>query len=185
MSLVDSCAVDADPLERALDGHAEQQVAGLGRRAPRRSARSTAAWRSRARSSPRPWPGRSAGPCPPASSTSSAGALGERVGGPDRLGEVERRRSGAAARAPRRDPARHRVHRQRHADHAGRGDRHRRLARPRTSAPAPCILAASSRPRPPVAALALPELATTARMRVEPAALHGTAARARRRRRSA
>jgi hypothetical protein len=34
---------------------------------------------------------------------------------------------------------------------------------PAAIAAAPCILAASSRPRPPVAAFALPELATTAR----------------------
>ena len=36
-------------------------------------------------------------------------------------------------------------------------------------APAPCIRAASSMPRPPVAALALPELTATALQRVQPA----------------
>ena len=47
----------------------------------------------------------------------------------------------------------------------------RSSATPATIAPAPCIRAASSSPRRPVAALALPELATTARMPDEPAAL--------------
>ena len=42
---------------------------------------------------------------------------------------------------------------------------------PAAIAAAPCMRAASSSPRRPVAALALPELATTARMRVQPAAL--------------
>ena len=60
------------------------------------------------------------------------------------------------------------------ADRAGRGERD--LARRRrraAAAAAPCVLAASSSPRRPVAALAQPELASTARSAVEPAALAG------------
>ena len=96
--------------------------------------------------------------------------LRELVGGADRLAErvVAVRRSSARAWQ---DPADHLVGVERHADHAGRGDRHLVLGHAAAIAAAPCMRAASSSPRRPVAALALPELATTARMRVEPAAL--------------
>ena len=63
-----------------------------------------------------------------------------------------------------RDPADDLVGVERHADHAGRGDGDAVLGTPAAAAPARCMRAASSSPRRPVAALALPALATTARM---------------------
>ena len=61
------------------------------------------------------------------------------------------------------DRARDAVHRHRHADHAGRATATRSSCTPAAIAAAPCMRAASSRPRRPVAAFALPELTTTAR----------------------
>ena len=102
---------------------------------------------------------------PDGSSTSSAAFFGERVGRADRLAErAVAVRARARARACRM-PADHLVGVERHADHAGRGDRHAVLGHaPPPSPPAPCMRAASSSPRRPVAAFALPEFATTARM---------------------
>ena len=97
------------------------------------------------------------------------GALLERVGGHDRLGEVGVA-VGAQLAAAREQRPHDLLAVERHADHAGRG-RPRRGPRstPAAIAAAPCIRAASSSPGRPVAALALPELTATARRRVRAA----------------
>ena len=90
-----------------------------------------------------------------------AWGTGRWCGSPRRRPRRRRRESSPRAAS---DALGDRVGRQRHADHAGRGDRDRaRGSTPTAIAAAPCIFAASSIPRRPVAALALPELATTAR----------------------
>ena len=93
-------------------------------------------------------------------------ALGEPVGRRDRLGErlvAVGGELGARGRDARGSPCRCRAgRRSRRSRRPPRGPRARR----RPSPPAPCMRAASSSPRRPVAALALPELATTARMPV-------------------
>ena len=72
------------------------------------------------------------------------------------------------------DALQHPLDRQEVADPAGRCERHlRRARRRRASAAAPCVLAASSSPRWPVAALAQPEFASTARSALSSAALAG------------
>ena len=92
------------------------------------------------------------------------GVLDERVGGADRLAEVVRRRR-ARARAERAA-----IPRMTLSVSSGtpitpvEATATRSSSTPATIAPAPCMRAASSRPRRPVAALALPELATTARI---------------------
>ena len=141
-------AVDADPLERALDGHAEQQVAGLRRQLRRRSARTPAASRSPARSCPRPWPGRSAARCralEPRRRGRRAWRTRRSCGSPRRSRRRRRREAAPAAAAI---PRLIGLHRQRHADHAGRGDRDgSSVSDPAAAiAAAACIAAASSRP---------------------------------------
>ena len=83
-------AVDADPVERALDRHPQQQIALLGAEAGVGLDEHEQRRERAARSCRRPSPARSAAPVPPDSSTSSADVLVQRVGRPDRPGEVER-----------------------------------------------------------------------------------------------
>ena len=87
-------------------------------------------------------------------------------------GSRRRRRGAAAPRGSSMPLQRSRSTGSSVADHAGRGERDlARLDSPSASAAAPCVLAASSRPRSPVAALAQPELASTARSASRLAAL--------------
>ncbi len=185
VSLVESCPSTETRSNERCDAHAEQQVGGLGATARRRSGRSRASSRTRARSSRRPWPARSAArsrraarrrPRPPCRTCRWCGSPREKSPWPCSRSS---RRGGAM---PRIDLAGV----QQHADHAGRGDRDLVLGRRRR--PSPRRPACARRPRSrgrPVAALALPELATTTRRRVEPRALLGQHAPARRARRSA
>ncbi len=157
--------VDRDAVERALDADAEQQVGGLRRQRRRRSGRSTASSRTRARSSPRPWPARRSRTVPDGSATSSVARLGKRSVVRDRLGERLVAVGGELARA--RPPMPRMIFSVSSGTPITPVDAiaTRSSGTPATIAPAPCIRAASSSPRRPVAALALPELATTARMR--------------------
>ena len=159
-------AVDADAVERALDATPSSRSARLG--VERGVGLHEAQQRGEVRRDHPRALGLRAEPhgARRAASTSQRGALVERVGGADRLGEVGvavRRRS---SRGASRMPSHARVDRQ-------LARRSRRSRRPppglgstrRPPRPRP----ASSRPRRargrPVAALALPELATTARRR--------------------
>ena len=63
VSLVESWPSTRDAVEGALDAHAEQQVGRLGRERGVGLHEAQHRGEARARSSPRPWPGRSAGRC--------------------------------------------------------------------------------------------------------------------------
>ena len=171
MSLVESCPSTRDAVERALHAHAEQQVGGLGRRARRRSARSTASSRSPARSSRRPWPGRTAARCPTAARRRATRA------------SRTRRWCGSPRRSRRR---RSRRARSRAASDAG--DRSRPIVSgtpitpveatatwssgtPAAIAAAPCMRAASSSPRRPGRRVRVAGVGDDGAQRVQPAAL--------------
>ena len=155
-------AVDADPVERPLHGVAEQPLRALRARAPRRSARSTASSRSAARSSPPPSPARRDLCCLPADRPSAPHACRSRRW----FGSRARNRSGRC-RAPRPAPAAP----PRFA-RSGSGTPITPVeatatspaASPSAAAAASWTRAAASIPASPVAALALPEFATTARI---------------------
>ena len=163
--------VDRDAVEGALHAHAEQQVGGLGAPARRPSGRSRASSRSAGEIIPAPFACAHSRTVPDGSSTSSAAFFGNasvvRIASPKRAVAVRRQLATRAAGC-RGSPCRCRAARR---SRRWRRRRPRSSGTPATIAAAPCMRAASSSPRRPVAAFALPELATTARMPAEPAAL--------------
>ncbi len=172
-------AVDRGAVEGALDAHAEQQVGGLGATAPRRSRRSTASSRSAARSSRRPCTARSGARCPTAARPRGWRASRTRRSSGSPAGRRRRRPGASCGRAARMPLSTSSTGRwwliapvEASATSAG--------STPTASAAAPCVLAASSSPRRPVAALAQPELASTARSASQAAALAAERAPARR-----
>ena len=156
-------AVHGDAVERARDAHAEQQVGASPPPAPRRSGRSRASSRTRARSSPRPWPARSAARCrtaarrrprPPWRTCPSSGSPRR-----SRRGRTRAARARARAMPRMTSPASSSTPITPVEATATWSSR-----TPPAIAAAPCMRAASSKPRRPVAALALPELATITRI---------------------
>ena len=155
--------VDGDAIERALDAQPEQQIGEARRPAPRRSGRSRASSRTRARSSPRPWPARSAAPCrtaarrrprPPWRTCPWSGSpprsrRARTRAGPPRARARPRMTSPASSSTPITP-----------VDATATWS----SCTPPTIAAAPWQRAASSKPRLPVAALALPELTTRTRI---------------------
>ena len=148
MSLRRQLAVDADPLERALDGDASSRSHVSGDSDGIGSGRSTAASRTPARSSPRPWPGRSAARCRPTAATSRQARLAN--------ASVVRIASAKSA-SPSGASARGRRARSRSSPSSSSSGTPitpveatataPSLPTPAASAAAPCILAASSSPR--------------------------------------
>ena len=145
---------------------ASRRRRAAGRRSPPRarrpSGRSRASSRSRAGSSRRPSPARSAAPCRTAARRRARAASGTRRSSRSRA-RTRRRRRAPARRARRASPS--------SGPSSGSGTPITPVdatatwssRTPDAIAPAPCIRAASSSPRRPVAAFALPELTTTAR----------------------
>ena len=154
--------VHGDAVERARDAHAEQQVGGLG--AQRRVGLDEAEHRrERGRDHPRALGLRGQPHGAGRQRDVDLDLLGELVRGADRLGEVAvpvlAQLGAGLARcrgSPRRRPAARR-------SRPWRRPRPGPRATPPAIDAAPCMRAASSKPRLPVAALALPELATTTR----------------------
>ena len=132
--------VDRDAVERALHAHAEQQVGGLGRERRVGLRRSTASSRTRARSSPRPWPGRPAARSPTAARPRASPTWGTRPwsGSPRR---TRRRRPRRARRGPPGSPGspcrRPAARRSRRSRPPPRGPRARRRPSPPRPASAP------------------------------------------------
>ena len=156
-------AVDGDAVERALDAHAEQQVGGL-RRQRRVGLDEAEHRRERGRDHPRALGLRGQPHGAGRQLDVDLDLLGELVRG---AGSPRRSRRGRT-RAARRARGRCRGSRRRRRA-ARRSRRSRRpppgpRATPPAIAAAPCMRAASSKPRRPVAALALPELTTTTRI---------------------
>ena len=155
--------VDRGAVEGALHAHSEQQVGRLGRQrgvgldeAQHRRERA-------ARSSRRPCTGRSGVPGPTAARPRGSRASRRRRSSGSPAGS-RRRRPRSAGGVASRMPLQHRVDRQLVADAAGRGERDLgRVRRPRRSRRRPGSLRRRRGPRWPVAALAHPELASTAR----------------------
>ena len=147
-----------------LTQHAEQQVGGLGRQRGVGLDEAEHRREARARSSPRPWPARSAARCPPGSSTSRLARFSNASVVRIAVGEV------AVAVGAQLGAARARCPRSRAGQSSGTPitpveatATWSSVARRRPSRRRPASCAASSSPRRPVAALALPELTTTAR----------------------
>ena len=154
--------VDGGAVEGALDAYAEQQVGRVGLAARRRSARSRTSWRSSGRSCPRPCIARSGG-----RGLRRARPVGRRA-------SRRRRSSGSPAGSRRRPRGVARPWTARMPFRTESTGRYQLMppveasatvasSTPTASAAAPWVLAASSSPRRPVAALAQPEFARIAR----------------------
>ena len=162
VSLVESCPSTRDAVERARHAHAEQQVGGLG--VQRRVGLDEAEHRrERRRDHPRALGLRGQPHGAGRQRDVDLDLLGELVRGLDRLGEVAVAVLAQLARAPGRSRGSPRRRRAARRSRPSRRPRPGPRGTPPAIAAAPCMRAASSKPRLPVAALALPELATTTR----------------------